>query len=114
MFIRYCTVALLLFATPVPALAGYLDDNPNEVFSTVYERIGDLPVRAARDPVVWRLLEELKREPCDQESIRNLALALDKLGYRREAANGLYKFVLNCGSHLPETDGLSDGGRSGR
>jgi aspartyl protease family protein len=28
----------------------------------------------------------------------DLALALDKAGYRREAANGLYKFVLDCGA----------------
>ncbi|MEH2628347.1 clan AA aspartic protease (TIGR02281 family) [Bradyrhizobium sp. AZCC 1719] len=37
-------------------------------------------------------------EPCDQKSIGDLALALDKSGYRREAANGLYKFVMNCGA----------------
>ena len=94
---RYCAVALLLFAT-APALAGYLDENPDEVFSAVYERLGALPVRAARDPYIWLRLEELKREPCDQKSIGDLALALDKAGYRREAANGLYKFVLNCGA----------------
>ena len=55
-------------------------------------------LKAARDPYVWLRLEELKREPCDQKSIGDLALALDKAGYRREAANGLYKFVLNCGA----------------
>lgn len=95
---RYCAVALLLLAAPAPAIAGYLDENPDEVFSTVYERLGALPVKAARDPYVWLRLEELKREPCDQKSIGDLALALDKAGYRREAANGLYKFVLNCGA----------------
>ena len=95
---RYCAAALLLFATQAPAIAGYLDENPDEVFSAVYERLGALPVKAARDPYVWLRLEELKREPCDQKSIGDLALALDKAGYRREAANGLYKFVLNCGA----------------
>ena len=95
---RYCAVALLLLATPAPAIAGYLDENPDEVFSAVYERLGALPVKAARDPYVWLRLEELKREPCDQKSIGDLALALDKAGYRREAANGLYKFVMNCGA----------------
>lgn len=25
---------------------------------------------------------------------------LDKLGYRRQAANGLYKFVMNCGAPI--------------
>ena len=97
---RHCAVALLLLAMPGLAEAGYLDDNPDEVFSAVYERLGALPVRAARDPFVWLRLEELKREPWDQKSVSDLALALDKLGYRREAANGLYKFVLNCGAPI--------------
>ncbi|KRR09060.1 hypothetical protein CQ12_33040 [Bradyrhizobium jicamae] len=95
---RYCAAALLLFAAQAPAIAGYLDENPDEVFSAVYERLGALPVKAARDPYVWLRLEELKREPCDQKSIGDLAVALDKAGYRREAANGLYKFVMNCGA----------------
>jgi aspartyl protease family protein len=95
---RICAAALLLLAAAAPAMAGYLDENPDEVFSAVYERLGALPVRAARDPSVWLRLEELKREPCDQKSIGDLALALDKAGYRREAANGLYEFVLNCGA----------------
>src|SRR5947207_1537557 len=100
---RYCAAALLLFATLAPAIAGYQDENPDEVFSGVYERLGALPVKAARDPYIWLRLEELKREPCDQKSIGDLAVALDKTGYRREAANGLYKFVLNCGApgHRP-------------
>src|SRR5207302_3049857 len=93
---RYCAIALFLIAIPDSLRAGYLDENPEEVFSTVYERLGALPLRAARDPYVWLRLEELKREPCDQESIADLALALDKLGYRREAAGGLYNFVLDC------------------
>lgn len=93
-------VALLLFACPVPAVAGNLDENPDELFSSVYERIGTLPAKAARDPQVWARLEELKREPCDQKSITDLSQALDKLGYRREAANGLYKFVTSCGAPL--------------
>jgi aspartyl protease family protein len=81
------------------ARAGYLDDNPDEVFEGVYKRLGvALPVRAARDPVVWLRLEELKREPCDQSSINDLAVALEKTGYRREAAQGLYNFVKACGA----------------
>src|SRR5262249_322353 len=48
--------------------------------------------------VVWLRLEELKREPCDQKSIVDLALTLDKIGYRRQAADGLYKFVKACGA----------------
>ena len=91
---------MLLVTIPGVVRAGYLDENPEEVFSTVYERIGALPLKAARDPYVWLRLEELKREPCDQKSISDLAVALEKLGYRREAADGLYKFVRNCGAPL--------------
>ena len=97
---RYCAIALMLIAMPNIVGAGYLDDNPDEVFSAVYERLGTLPVRAARDPFVWLRLEELKREPCDQKSMDDLALALDKSGYRREAANGLFRFVKDCGAPL--------------
>jgi clan AA aspartic protease (TIGR02281 family) len=97
---RFCVIALLLMAMPSLVRAGYLDENPEEVFSTVYERLGALPLAAARDPYVWVRLEELKREPCDQKSIGDLALALDKLGYRREAAEGLYRFVRDCGAPL--------------
>jgi clan AA aspartic protease (TIGR02281 family) len=98
MFRACCVVALLFAALSGIARAGYLDENPDEVFEDVYQRVGALPVQAARDPFVWLRLQELKREPCDQKSIEDLAMALDKLGYRRQAAEGLYKFVLNCGA----------------
>jgi clan AA aspartic protease (TIGR02281 family) len=91
---------MLLLAIPGTVNAGYLDENPEEVFAGVYERLGALPLNAARDPYVWLRLEELKREPCDQKSIGDLATALDKLGYRREAADGLYRFVRDCGAPL--------------
>lgn len=100
MFRSFWLAACLFAALLASARAGYLDENPDEVFATVYERIGSLPVQAARDPYVWLRLEELKREPCDQKSIADLALMLDKLGYRRQAADGLYKFVKNCGAPL--------------
>jgi clan AA aspartic protease (TIGR02281 family) len=100
MFRRYWVIALLLVAIPGMASAGYLDENPDEVFSSVYERLGALPTNAARDPYVWLRLEELKREPCDQKSIGDLALMLDKLGFRRQAADGLYRFVKDCGAPL--------------
>ncbi|WP_426419377.1 TIGR02281 family clan AA aspartic protease [Bradyrhizobium genosp. A] len=100
MFRLFWLAACFLAAVSGGACAGYLDENPDELFAPVYERIGALPVAAARDPFVWLRLEELKREPCDQKSISDLALMLDKLGYRREGANGLYKFVMNCGAPI--------------
>ena len=99
-FDRRCLFALLFVLTPHVVQAGYLDENPEEVFSSVYERLGALPLRAARDPFVWLRLEELQREPCDQKSIGDLAMMLEKLGYRREAANGLYKFFQHCEAPL--------------
>ncbi|MGJ4947835.1 aspartyl protease family protein [Bradyrhizobium sp. HKCCYLS20291] len=92
--------ALLLAAMLGQAAAGYLDENPDEVFAGVYERLGALPLQAARDPFVWLRLQELKREPCDQKSVGDLALMLDKLGYRRQAADGLFRFVKDCGAPL--------------
>lgn len=99
MFKPFCIVALLVAAVFAgPARAGYLDENPDEVFAGVYERLGKLPQRAARDPFVWLRLEELKREPCDQKSIIDMTGALEKLGYRREAGQGLYNFIKACGA----------------
>src|SRR5215813_912177 len=92
-------LAALAIAGAPPAHAGYLDENPDDVFADVYGRLGvDLPAGVARDPVVWRYLDELRREPCDQTSVNNLALVLEKVGHRREAAEGLYNFVRKCGA----------------
>jgi len=98
MFRLFCVAVLVLAASCGIAVADYLDENPDEVFHDVYARIGALPVAAARDPFIWLRLQELKREPCDQKSIEDLALELEKLGYRRQAADGLYRFVTNCGA----------------
>ncbi len=95
------SVAALLFTAMLgQAAAGYLDENPDEVFADVYERLGALPLPAARDPFVWLRLQELKREPCDQKSVSDLALMVDKLGYRRQAAESLFRFVKDCGAPL--------------
>ncbi len=96
--LRFWAAIILLQVAPAVALAGYLDENPDQVFGGVYDKLGiSIPQAAARDPVVWSYLSELKREPCDQTSVNNLALALDRIGYRREAAEGLFNFVLACG-----------------
>src|SRR5215475_9412310 len=86
-FCRLAAVGVLGLCTGT-ANAGYLDENPDEVFESVYARLGPLPVKVARDPGIWVNLQELKREPCDQTAITNMATALEKLGYRREAATG--------------------------
>src|ERR1700757_4201727 len=69
MFGGFCRVALLLLAIPSAGHSGCLAQNPEEVLATVYERLGTLTTSAARDPFVWLRLQELKREPCDQNSL---------------------------------------------
>lgn len=73
--------------------------NPDVLFAKVYERLGvKLPQMVVFQPPVWRALDELRREPCDQRSIDSLAAELGKFGYRREAANSLINFVRACGA----------------
>src|SRR5215471_5863057 len=101
MFKQFCLVAsVVIVAIHIDRVdAGYLDEDPDEVFSSVYAQLGiKLPLSVARDPYVWLRLGELKREPCDQQSVNDLALTLEKMGYRREAAEGLYNFVMKCGA----------------
>lgn len=95
-------ICAVLFAGTEPlAAASYLDENPDEVFATVYQQLAiQLPRDIARDPAVWNRLDQLKREPCDQKSIDDLGLLLDKLGYRRQAAEGQYNFVKRCGAPI--------------
>lgn len=77
--------------------ASYLDENPDEVYAGVYADLGiTLPPKVARDPQVWMTLDRLKRENCDQNSLKNLALLLERFGYSREAANSQYNFVKRC------------------
>lgn len=99
MFKRVCVMACFIVHASGGYASSYLTDDPNEVFADVYSRLGiSLQQKIARDPQVWVLFEELKREACDQKSILDLAAYLDKRGYRREAAEGQYNFVRHCGA----------------
>ena len=60
-----------------------------------------LPLHVAGSDPVRRYLEELSRESCDQKAIANLGVALDKVGYRREAANAHVSYSETCGGHAP-------------
>lgn len=101
MFRRKCLAILLLVVFSAIARAGDpTTDNPDQVFEAVYARIGTVPAAVARERLIWLKLEELKREPCDQRSIDELAGMLERRGYRRQAADGLYKFVQACGAPL--------------
>jgi clan AA aspartic protease (TIGR02281 family) len=97
--IWFFVVLIVLFLPVENSQAGYLDENPDEVFADVYKRLGiSLPHSVARDPVIWLRLSDLKREPCDQQSVDDLALLLEKYARRREAAETLYNFVAKCGA----------------
>lgn len=95
------SLAILAAGDHWAGAASYLDENPDEVYAAVYAGLGiSLLPRVAHDPQVWMTLDRLKRESCDQTSLNNLALLLDKLGYRREAATSQYIFVKRCGAPL--------------
>lgn len=64
------------------------------------DRLGlDLPATAFRTPTLQRSLEALSREKCDREAILELGDALQKAGFRRDAANALIRFSEGCGGH---------------
>ena len=92
-------MSVLLVLLSAGAHAGYLDESGEEVYGEVYSQLGiRLNEKVAHDPQVWMTLGQLKREACDQKAIGDLALLLDKLGYRREAAIAPYHFVKRCGA----------------
>ena len=58
-----------------------------------------LPAEALASTPIRKPLEELSRERCDQQAISDLQNALEKAGYRREAANALLHFSETCGGN---------------
>lgn len=99
--VRYLGILLLLILWGRGAEASYLDEVGEEVYGEVYSQLGiRLNEKVAHDPQVWLTLGQLKREACDQKAIADLALLLDRLGYRREAAMAPYHFVKRCGAPL--------------
>jgi clan AA aspartic protease (TIGR02281 family) len=93
-----CAVMASSVAFPARAQAPADADG----LSATMERLGiSVPMDVAgRDPV-RRHLGELSREKCDQRAIAELGDALDKAGYRREAANAHIQFSSICGTHAP-------------
>src|SRR6266849_2670041 len=60
-----------------------------------------LPMDMAGAGSVRKPLDDLSREPCDQQAIMALGLALDKIGRKREAANAQLSFSKACGGYAP-------------
>jgi aspartyl protease family protein len=59
----------------------------------------ELPSDVSNTAEVKRSLDELSREPCDKVAIEKLAKALERAGYRREAAKAYVGFSDSCGGH---------------
>jgi clan AA aspartic protease (TIGR02281 family) len=68
----------------------------------VMERLAiSIPMKVAGSDPIRRHLGELSREKCDQKAIADLGDALDKAGYRCEAATAHIRFSNTCGGHVP-------------
>jgi clan AA aspartic protease (TIGR02281 family) len=61
----------------------------------------NLPMSVAGLDPVRASLEQLFREPCDQEAIAVLGPALERIGRKREAATAALNFSGACGGHAP-------------
>jgi clan AA aspartic protease (TIGR02281 family) len=70
-----------------------------DLATTMERLLIKLPPQVADSDAVKRPLEELGRERCDQSAIGNLGTALEKAGYRREAAVAQVTFSQTCGGH---------------
>ena len=91
---RYFVLWAILAAMNVPASAQ------QHRFVETLERLAvKVPEGALASNGVYSTLDQLTREPCDQQAIVGLGAALEKLGYRREAANAHVGFSKACGGH---------------
>jgi aspartyl protease family protein len=90
--------ALIACAISWPAKAQI---DVDDLLATMERLTISVPMSVAgRDPVRQHL-GELGREKCDQRAIAELGDALDKAGYRREAATAHVRFSSTCGNHAP-------------
>jgi tetratricopeptide (TPR) repeat protein len=99
-FIGLCSLMVWSAVFSVPSEAQTAN-NTEAILATMDRLLINLPMSVAgRDPLK-RFLDELSRERCDQQAIADLGVALDKLGYRREAATAQVSYSATCGGHAP-------------
>jgi clan AA aspartic protease (TIGR02281 family) len=72
-----------------------------DILATMDRLAIKLPMDIAASDPVRKPLEELSRERCDQKAIATLGTELDKVGYRREAANAHVSYSETCGGYPP-------------
>jgi hypothetical protein len=91
--ISACAALPLVFGTWGPAAA---QSQARDLETTLESLAISLPDSVTREWSVRSALDELSREPCDQNAIANLGDALQKAGRRREAAVAQLSFSKNC------------------
>jgi clan AA aspartic protease (TIGR02281 family) len=99
---------IILICLPIAADASFgmqaraeTHADPAATTATMSRLSIDLPAGVARTDSIRKPLAELSREPCDQDAIANLGRALEKAGYRREAATAQVRYSETCGGHAP-------------
>jgi aspartyl protease family protein len=105
--VRAIVVLLCLISGTLPGANRAQAQQPNaekewEALSAILERLNvSLPMNSVARAAVMKSLEELSRERCDQDAIIGLADALQKGGYRRDAATAHIRFSDTCNGHAP-------------
>ena len=75
-------------------------ERTDEAIARTTERLAiKLPEHVTANLAVRAALDELTREACDQKAIANLSTALDKAGFRRQAATANISFSDQCGGY---------------
>jgi aspartyl protease family protein len=94
-------VSLLLCAVAInSASAQSATETAESRLAALMERLSvKLPLLVTMRPSIRKPLDELVREPCDRKAIADLGNALEKEGYRREAANAHVRFSETCKGH---------------
>jgi clan AA aspartic protease (TIGR02281 family) len=95
-----CSACFVIFTVLLDHSAGAQAPPPvgEAELEAVMDRLSiRLPPNVAYHGPVRRLLDTLGRERCDSKAIAELGTALERLGYRREAARGHIGFSKACG-----------------
>ena len=87
------------FALSFPGAAQPAPGAGADIIATMDRLAIKLPMDIAASDPVRKPLEELSRERCDQKAIATLGTELDKVGYRREAANAHVSYSETCGGY---------------
>ena len=101
-FTCLCSLMVASVACSVPgASQPFRGVDTEAILATMDRLLISLPPSVVRGDPIRRFLEELSRERCDKKAIADLGVALDKAGYRREAATAHVSFSATCGGHAP-------------